>query len=87
MVNFIMPGDLETIFVNLFAGDRVIFTFLFIMFIAMLAGRFRMPNSIVLISLALIPIIIVGYFTDLWIMVAVMIAFAVPYILIRFLSR
>jgi len=44
----IQPLDLKTIFVNYLSGSTIIFLFLFIIFLAYLAARLRMPNRILL---------------------------------------
>lgn len=43
---FIQPLDLQCIFVNLLAGDWIIFGLLAIVFIVSLAAEFRMSNAV-----------------------------------------
>ena len=54
---FLEPLDLETIFVNYFAGSREIFFFIAMALFGYLAARFRMPNQIFLILIGLFIIL------------------------------
>lgn len=56
----IEPLDFEEIFVTNFAGSTEIFIFIFIVFIAGLAARFRMPNGIAIPLFALFVVFMVG---------------------------
>lgn len=58
---FIEPLNLKYILVNTFSGTLNIFIFIALLFIAMLAGRFRMPNTIALMMIALFGILFANY--------------------------
>lgn len=56
----IEPLDFEEIFVTNFAGSAEIFIFLFVLMIAGLAARFRMPNGIAVPMFALFVVFMTG---------------------------
>ena len=62
----IEPLDLQTIFVNYFAGSMDIFFFIALIFFAYLAARFRMPNSIFLVMMGLFVVLMAGLGYDLF---------------------
>ena len=65
---FIQPLDLETILVTNLAGGMEIFFFLMIIVFAYLAAKFRMPNQVFLVLMALFIIIIysVSHYSSLY---------------------
>ena len=56
----IEPLNLQQIFITNFAGSTEIFIFVFIMLIAGLAARFRMPNGIAIPMFALFVVFMTG---------------------------
>ena len=68
---FIEPLDLQYILVNTFAGTVNIFIFISMLVIAVLAGRFRMPNIIVLTMFGLFAIFLASYINGLYAFVVI----------------
>lgn len=66
MVQFTQPLDLENILKVYLAGDNNIFLGLALITIAVLAARFRMPNSLVLSFFMLFAIIFRDSFPDIY---------------------
>lgn len=56
----IEPLDFEQIFITNFAGSTEMFIFIFIVFIAGLAARFRMPNGVAIPMFALFVVFMTG---------------------------
>lgn len=88
MVDFINPLDLESIFVYVLAGSPQIFLFIALLFIAGLAGRFRMPNSIFLLSICLFGIFLASssIITELYFMVIILSGTIISYLLGRLIK-
>ncbi len=59
---FIDPLDLETIFVDLFSGSALIFLFVALVVIAILAARFKMPGGVTVTILVMFSVILSGTF-------------------------
>lgn len=78
-MNFIKPLDLQTIFVNVFAGSMEIFFFVAFIAIAALAATFRMPNMIFMLMMAVFGILMANYFGGLYFLVVVISGLAVFY--------
>ena len=87
MIEFTAPLDLVTIFGNMLAGSSLGLSFIAIIFLGALAGRFRMPNAILLVMIALMPVIVAGYFGDFYLVVIMLLAIFVPYTIVRWISR
>jgi len=62
----IQPLDLETIFVTNLAGSMKIFFFLIAIVFAYLAARFRMPNQVFLILMAVFIIFMANFYSLLY---------------------
>ena len=60
------PLNLEQIFVGYLAGSDVIFFFLAMAALSFLAAKFRMPNKIILIMMALFVVFMAFYFPLLY---------------------
>jgi hypothetical protein len=75
----IQPLDLEYIFVNTVAGSWTIFFFLAMAFFAYLAARFRMPNQIFLIMMAVFVIFMANYYSLLYAFTILLISLFVFY--------
>ena len=60
-IQFINIFDLKTLLVTSLAGSYVIFTFLALIFISGLAGMFRMPSEVYLMSLMLFLVLMSQY--------------------------
>lgn len=76
----IEPLDFEEIFVTNFAGSTEIFIFIFVVFIAGLAARFRMPNGVAIPMFALFVIFmsgtsLAGSFTGLYTITVTLVSF------------
>ena len=63
---FIQPLDLETILVTNLAGGMEIFFFLMIIVFAYLAAKFRMPNQVFLILMAVFIVFMANYYSLLY---------------------
>lgn len=85
MVAFLHPLDITNI-LNLVAGSFDILTFILFLLIGMLAGRFRMPNVILLIMLVLFPILIGGAFPNLYFLMICFMGFFTSYMIVRFFN-
>jgi len=79
MANPVQPLDLEAIFVDYFAGSLEIFMFLIVIVLAGLAAKYRMPNYVFLMMLALFAVFMAGAGYMLFMILAVMIAGLVAY--------
>ena len=66
MVQFTQPLDLQNILQNYLAGDSDIFAGMALVLIAVLAARFRMPNSLTLSFFVLFAIIFRQSFPNLY---------------------
>jgi len=66
LFNIIQPLDLETIFVNYFAGSYKIFFFIAMIVFAYLGARFRMSNNVFLILMGLFVIFMANYYSLLF---------------------
>lgn len=62
IMNLIQPLQLDVIFENYLAGSAEIFFFLIMIVLVYLAARFKMPNQITLILMALFVIIMAPWF-------------------------
>jgi len=62
MAEYIAPLDLKNIFLNIFAGSQEVFMGLFFIGISVLAGLFKMPNSVFLMMVGLAGIILYNWF-------------------------
>lgn len=56
----IEPLNFEQIFVTNFAGSTEIFIFIFVVFLAGLSARFRMPNGVAIPMFALFVVFMTG---------------------------
>jgi len=56
------PLDLQTIFVNYFAGTLEIFFFIAMIGFSILAAKFRMPNQIFLIMLGVFIVVMTNFY-------------------------
>jgi hypothetical protein len=57
----VQPLDIETIFINYFAGSAMIFVVLAMIFYAYLGAKYRMPNGVFGIFMALFIILLAGF--------------------------
>lgn len=80
---FIEPLDLQYLLINTFAGTTEIFMFVSVLVIAILAGRFRMPNLLVLVMFALFTIFLSAYINGLYAFTVIITGLAVFYSLGR----
>lgn len=60
--DYIQPLDLKYIFINVLSGNHLVFTGIFLIALSIIAGLFKMPNSIFLIMLALSSIFLYNWF-------------------------
>jgi len=58
---FLAPLDLEQLLVTTLAGNVIIFTFLAVIFISVLAARFRMPNLIFGVMIVVFSVFFADY--------------------------
>jgi len=56
----VRPLDLQTIFVNYFAGSMVVFVFITFVLMLYLSARYRMPNSALLVMVVFYSMILIG---------------------------
>jgi|TARA_R100000501_G_C2542631_1_gene60715 hypothetical protein len=52
-IGYIEPFDLEMIFINIFGGSYTIFIAICLLFISIMAAKWRMPNVVLLSSMML----------------------------------
>jgi hypothetical protein len=83
---FVQPLDLQTIFVNYFAGSMTIFFFIIMAVLAYLAAKFRMPNQITLIMIVLFVIFFASYYSLLYVIVIFLIGLLIYYSLSKFMK-
>ena len=67
--SFVMPLDLKYIFVNVLAGSMEIFMFLAMIFIAMIAGYFRMMSSTMIVLYILFAILMGQFMSGIYLLV------------------
>lgn len=70
---FIEPLNLECILVNMFSGNIAIFAAISFIMVAALAARFKMPNGIALMMMALFVILFANLFLPIYLLVILMI--------------
>ena len=80
------PLDLQDIFVNTLAGDMTIFFFMAVILFAYLAARFRMPNQVFLIMIAVFVIFFSSYYPGLFALVVLLIGLFVYYGITRIIK-
>jgi len=78
---FIQPLDLETILVENLAGSWVIFIFLMIVLLSILAAKFRMPNSVFMVLFTLFCGMMSYYYPPLRVVTIIFVGFFVFYII------
>lgn len=81
-MTLIEPLDFTQIFITNFAGSTEIFIFIFVMLIAGLAAKFRIPNGIAIPMFALFVVFmtgtsLTGSFTGLYTIVVTLVSFFV----------
>jgi len=74
-MTFIEPLALENIVLNIVIGNAVIFTFIAFVTIAALAARFRMPNSLFMLFLAIFGVMFAGYIGGIYIIIILLTSF------------
>jgi|TARA_R100000750_G_scaffold62793_1_gene58144 hypothetical protein len=79
MSSFTSPLDLKTIFVNYFSGSMEIFMFLFMILLAGLAAKYRMPNYVFLMMLMVFAVFMAGTGYMLFLILAVIITGLIAY--------
>ena len=79
MTGFIEPLDLQTILINILAGNLNIFVFLAVIFIAALAAMFRMPGIIAMVMFVLFAIFLKEYVGGLFLIVILLVGISVFY--------
>ena len=85
-MNFIQPLNLDTLFVGTLAGTLPIFMFLAMIFIAYMAARFRMPNGILLVMIAIFALLFAYYFGGLTITVLIVLGIIGGYLVTRLIK-
>lgn len=75
----IYPLDLQTILVNTFAGNTLLFAFIAVMFIASMAAYFRMPNLITLVMIGMFVLMFAPFFEGMWVLVIFIVAITTYY--------
>lgn len=86
-MTFIEPLNLQYILVNTFAGSMNIFIFIAVIVIAALAGKFRMPNIIFLVSIGLFAIFLSSYINGLYAFVIIITGLVTFYSLGRLIKN
>jgi hypothetical protein len=90
MIQFINILDLKTILVWAFAGSTTIFTFLAIIAIATLAGRFRLPTSVFFVLLILFILLMsssIGSMIGIYLLALLLAGIIVGYLIGRTFNR
>lgn len=84
---FIEPLSLQCWLVNVFAGSPEIFVFIAMIAISALAARFRMPNFVILIMLALFALLFSSLVGGLYLITIVLIGLFVGAAIKRVITR
>ena len=84
---WINPLDLQTLFVNTFAGSMDLFMILAFFAVASLAALFRMPNAIALTMFALFGVIMAVYSPDFYFLVILFAGIAIFYGIGRYIKQ
>ena len=79
MVSWIDPLDLQTLFVNTFAGSLEIFMISAFFAVAVVAAYFRMPNTLALIMFGLFGVIVAVYSAEFYYIVILFAGIAIAY--------
>jgi hypothetical protein len=79
MVSWINPLDLQTLFVNTFAGNMEMFMIIAFFALALMAAYFRMPNGVALILFGLFGVMMSLYSQDFYFIVILFAGFAILY--------
>lgn len=82
-MTLIAPLDLQTLFINTFAGSTLIFIGIALFFIAGLSARFRMPNIIFGSMIALFGILMMPIASWLYVLIIIVIGTVVGYTFTR----
>lgn len=80
----IAPLDISTLLLNHFAGSSLIFIGVALLMVGMGAGRFRMPNVILAMMMALLGIMIMPIAQWFYILVLIIGGILVGYVFTRF---
>lgn len=81
MLNFIMPLDLQKIFINTFSGNTLLFAFISVIMIAGMAAYFRMNNLITLVMIGIFIIMFAPFFESIWLFVILLTAIATFFVI------
>lgn len=79
-ITYIAPLDLQTILVNTFAGNMIVFMLFALIGISLLAGKFRMPDRVFISSIALFGIIMSSYLGGLYVLLIVISGLVIYYV-------
>ncbi len=78
---FVEPLNLEYIFVNSLAGSMEIFFFVAIALFAYLAARFRMPNQVFLMMVAVFILFMAKFYSLFYLLLIVLVGLFFYYVL------
>ena len=67
----VQPLDLQTIFVNYFAGNAEIFVFLAFAVFAFLAAKFRMPSMVFMVIFTAFATSMAFIYPELWVYIVI----------------
>ena len=84
---FIEPLDLETIFIQYFAGGATVFFFIAMALMAYLAAKFKFPNYVFLMMLVLFVTIFSGNYPLIFTLFVILIGVFVYYAYGRFMDK
>lgn len=76
---FTTPLDLQTIFVDYFAGSMEYFMFIAIILFSYMAARYRMPGTVFLILMGVFTVFMAGYGYGGLLVVSIVVAGLVSY--------
>lgn len=74
-MTLIEPLELQTWLLNVLAGSSEIFVFLAVIIVAALCARFRMPNVIFGVMLALFAVMFANFFPGIYVIALIIIGY------------
>ncbi len=80
-MTFISPFDLETIFIDVFAGNEVIFLGIALLVIGLMAARFKMNNMLFFAMMGLFAVMFATFVNDFYIFFLVIAGLGIGFII------
>ena len=86
-MTFIQPFDLETIFINVFAGSSAIFTGIALILIGFMAAKFKMNNLMFFGMTGLFAIMFSAYVGELYPFMLIIAGLAIGFIMAKIIKN